>query len=51
MHFQPHHVHEPVGSPEFCVKIAISAVLVLAGGVFAGYALPSPPVSAHPLPV
>ncbi|KAI9572515.1 hypothetical protein HD554DRAFT_2293048, partial [Boletus coccyginus] len=30
---------EPVGSPEFVAKIAISAVLVLAGGVFAGLTL------------
>jgi len=27
---------EPVGSPTFWWKIAISVVLVLAGGVFAG---------------
>lgn len=38
---------EPVGSPEFVAKIAISAVLVLAGGVFAGYA--SPLCSTHAL--
>ncbi|KAG9310409.1 hypothetical protein JVU11DRAFT_9548 [Chiua virens] len=30
---------EPVDSPEFWVKIAISALLVLAGGVFAGLTL------------
>lgn len=29
----------PVGSAEFCAKMAISAVLVLAGGVFAGLTL------------
>ncbi|KAF8439366.1 hypothetical protein L210DRAFT_3672866 [Boletus edulis BED1] len=32
-------IREPVGSPEFCAKIAISAALVLAGGVFAGLTL------------
>jgi hypothetical protein len=32
-----HHPHPP-GSPEFWTKLFISVVLVLAGGVFAGYA-------------
>lgn len=32
------HYPEP-GSPEFYWKLAISAVLVLSGGAFAGYAL------------
>ncbi|KIN93515.1 hypothetical protein M404DRAFT_1008871 [Pisolithus tinctorius Marx 270] len=31
--------HEPVDSPEFWCKIAISAILVLAGGVFSGLTL------------
>ena len=35
-----HAVHEPVGSPAFCAKIATSALLVLAGGVFAGCVAP-----------
>jgi len=29
-------MEEPIDSPEFWCKIAISALLVLAGGVFAG---------------
>ena len=29
--------HEEPGSPEFWYKIIVSAILVLAGGVFAGY--------------
>ncbi|KAH7923775.1 DUF21-domain-containing protein [Leucogyrophana mollusca] len=36
---QPITTEEPVGSPEFWWKMAISAVLVLAGGVFAGLTL------------
>jgi hypothetical protein len=32
----PHHVPEP-WSPDFWYRILLSAVLVLAGGVFAGY--------------
>jgi metal transporter CNNM len=34
----PHHVPEP-WSPEFWERILLSAVLVLAGGVFAGYVM------------
>lgn len=39
-HDPPKATEEPVGSPEFWGKIAISALLVLAGGVFAGYECP-----------
>ncbi|KAH0838815.1 hypothetical protein J3R83DRAFT_7218 [Lanmaoa asiatica] len=38
-HGPPKTTEEPVGSPEFWGKIATSAVLVLAGGVFAGLTL------------
>lgn len=30
----------PIGTPEFYEKVAISGILVLAGGVFAGSAVP-----------
>ncbi|KAG8220684.1 hypothetical protein J3R82DRAFT_2972 [Butyriboletus roseoflavus] len=39
LHVPPTTSEEQVGSPEFWGKIAISAVLVLAGGVFAGLTL------------
>lgn len=36
---QPIASEEPVGSPEFWWKLVISMILVLGGGVFAGYVL------------
>ncbi|KAN0101171.1 protein of unknown function DUF21 domain containing protein [Tylopilus felleus] len=39
LHLTHESTKEPIGSPEFCAKIAISIALVLAGGVFAGLTL------------